>query len=388
MNKILTLLLGCSAIIFANSSYAVKYPVTQQQNQMAKDVSEKGIAIKYIRKKAPSHYLVKSGDTLWEISSKFLTRPILWPALWGANKDKIANPHLIYPGQNLYLIKKDGYAYLSTVPVESKSYSDTVHLSPKIRLGNLESKTIPIIPEGILRAFVVKPLVLRPEEIKKSGRVIAGEPVGRRVFSQGDIVYTRAEESGYDYMNVFRPARPIYNPNPLNNEDTKLKKQDILAYEAEYIGKIKKMPNYKNDVNTFKLVESAKEVDIGDIVLPIQHQPDYNLQLHPAPANINALVAKVYGGSDFGAKGYVIIVNKGMLQGIKSGSILQIVKRGKTIADATNKDNPKENVALPNRAVGFAIVFASHDNISYAFISDSDEGIEVGDFLVSEGDKI
>jgi LysM repeat protein len=387
MNKILTLLVGCSAICFTGSSYAVKYSVTEQQKQMAKEVSRKGIAIKYIRKNAPSHYIVKSGDTLWEISSKFLLKPVLWPALWGANKDKIVNPHLIYPGQHLYLIKKNGYAYLSTSPNGASSL-DTIRLSPKIRVGNLETKAVPMIPESILKAFVVKPMVLRPEQIQSSGRVIAGEPAGKRIFSTGDILYVRGEEAEHDNMHIFRPAKPIYNPNPLNEDGTKSSKQTILAYEAEYVGMIKKMPETKNDVNTFKITETSTEAEVGDIVLPMQKEQNYNLEMKPAPDNIHAFVAKVYGGSDFGAKGFVIVVNKGEMQGIKAGHILQIVKRGKSIIDTTNAKNPKEKVSLPNRAVGFAVVFSTHDNISYAFISDSDEGIEIGDFLISEGDKI
>src|SRR5687767_7595473 len=93
---------------YANQVYQQsKYPITELQKQIAKNIAENGIPIQYIRKNAPSHYIVKSGDTLWEISGKFLTKPTLWPALWGVNKNKIINPHLIYPGQHLYLIKKN-----------------------------------------------------------------------------------------------------------------------------------------------------------------------------------------------------------------------------------------------------------------------------------------
>ncbi|MFM2344343.1 MAG: putative peptidoglycan binding protein LysM domain [Pseudomonadota bacterium] len=382
MNKILTLLVGCSAICFSGFSYA-EHPVTEQQKQMAKNVANKGIEIKYIRKNAPSHYVVKSGDTLWGISSKFLTTPSLWPALWGANKDKIVNPHLIYPGQNLYLIKKDGYAYLSTSPDGSQ---DTIKLSPKMRMGEVESKNIPVIPESVLRAFSVKPMVLRVDEIKASGRIVAGEPSSKRIFSNGDVIYTRGEPSGHDTMNLFRPAKPIYNPEFAYKE--KKEPQDILAYEAEFIAKAVKLPETKGDIRSFKVFDTSKEVETGDIVLPPQPEPNYNLQIVPAPKKTKALVAKVYGESEFGAKGFVIVINKGSSQGIKSGYVLQIVKQGKIVTDTTNAFNPKEKIELPNRAAGFAIVFAVHNNVSYGFISESDEGIEVGDSLIAEGDKI
>jgi hypothetical protein len=72
---------------------------------------------------------------LWAISGLFLKSPWRWPELWGMNLDDIKNPHLIFPGQTLFLDTKDGRARLSlrrgdgTLPV--------VKLSPRTRVQNL-----------------------------------------------------------------------------------------------------------------------------------------------------------------------------------------------------------------------------------------------------------
>ena len=66
---------------------------------MAQDVS--------VRSDHPDEYVVVKGDTLWDISGKFLEQPWQWPAIWHANP-QIENPHLIYPGDRISLVYIDG----------------------------------------------------------------------------------------------------------------------------------------------------------------------------------------------------------------------------------------------------------------------------------------
>ena len=55
-----------------------------------------------LRASHPDTYTVRRGDTLWDISAKFLSKPWLWPEIWQANP-QVQNPHLIYPGDVLNL---------------------------------------------------------------------------------------------------------------------------------------------------------------------------------------------------------------------------------------------------------------------------------------------
>jgi hypothetical protein len=52
---------------------------------------------------APDKHVVVRGDTLWDISATFLKAPWRWPEVWQLNREQIANPHLIYPGDIVYL---------------------------------------------------------------------------------------------------------------------------------------------------------------------------------------------------------------------------------------------------------------------------------------------
>ena len=65
-----------------------------------------------LRNNVPDVYIVKKGDTLWDISGVFLENPWSWPQLWEKNS-YIKNPHLIYPGDRLHLIWVNGQPKLS-----------------------------------------------------------------------------------------------------------------------------------------------------------------------------------------------------------------------------------------------------------------------------------
>jgi LysM repeat protein len=55
-----------------------------------------------MEKETPGSYIIKQGDTLWDISNTFLRDPFLWPFLWKANP-YVTDADLIYPGQTLII---------------------------------------------------------------------------------------------------------------------------------------------------------------------------------------------------------------------------------------------------------------------------------------------
>ena len=85
------------------AAQAQNYPITASQRSTAQQVAQTGIPLSELAPNAPDQYTVKTGDTLWAISGVFLKLPWRWPELWGMNLQDIRNPHLIFPGQVLYL---------------------------------------------------------------------------------------------------------------------------------------------------------------------------------------------------------------------------------------------------------------------------------------------
>ena len=69
-----------------------------------------------LRPDHPNRYVVVKGDTLWDISARFLESPWRWPEVWSFNP-QIENPHLIYPG-DVVEIEIEGIGVLSNPVVE------------------------------------------------------------------------------------------------------------------------------------------------------------------------------------------------------------------------------------------------------------------------------
>ncbi|MFD2447639.1 LysM peptidoglycan-binding domain-containing protein [Vogesella fluminis] len=139
-----------------------------------------------LRPDAPPRYEVKRGDTLWDISGRYLTAPWKWPQLWDMNRDEVKNPHWIYPGNVLYLEMVDGKPRLRL----DSSALRVVKLSPRVRTEQLDS-AIPTIPARIIDPFLKRPLLIEDEaSYLQSPKIIAG-PDNRVILSTTDRAYSQ-----------------------------------------------------------------------------------------------------------------------------------------------------------------------------------------------------
>ena len=368
---------------------ASQLPVSAQQRSTAQKVASQGIPESDLAANAPETYVVKRGDTLWDISRMYLKQPWRWPELWGMNLKTIANPHLIYPGQTLYLERKDGFARLVT---SRSGEDDVIRISPRVRSESLSGNALPAVNQRLIEAFLVEPEVLGEGESEKAPRLV-GATQERALLSPGDRVYGRSADNSLEmgqerqFYRVFRNAVPMKDPET----------GAILGYEAQYLGKAQLMAGERQETTldvkgrqhtdpvpaSLDVTSVKEEIRIGDKLLPMPRLQVTSYIPHAPDEHLQGSVVSIYGSNSVAnaARNNVIAINRGQADGVELGHVFRLMTRGARIKDKTDADQTV--IKLPNEANGLAMVFRTFDKVSYALILEAKEGVKVGDALIS-----
>ncbi|QKV51461.1 LysM peptidoglycan-binding domain-containing protein [Comamonas antarctica] len=386
---------GVGAMLLAALStlHAQNYPVTSAQRATARQVAQQGVPLSELSSTAPDEYTVRRGDTLWGISGMFLRRPWRWPELWGMNLEAIANPHLIYPGQVLYLDKSNGYARLRMGGAGAQG-TPTVRLSPRTRSESLADMALPTLPAHLIEPFLVQPLVVDAERLAQAPRIVATTDE-RVIMATGDRAYVRGsadlvprpDSAATRSWRIFREALPLTDP------DT----GEILGYEAQYMGKAElvegetlvTLQDAKGELRenrvpaTIDITDAKSEIYAGDRLLPAPERSYSNYVPHAPRGEVNARVVSLYGDSAirYAAQNQVIAINRGTRDAMAAGQVLQLVTQGDVIQDKTTEQ--REQMQLPRERNGLAMVFRTFDRVSYALILEVRRPVVVGDHLVA-----
>lgn len=353
---------------------ASRLPITPQQRSTADQVAQAGVPLSALAPNAPERYTIKSGDTLWDLSRMYLTSPWRWPELWGMNKTQIRNPHLIYPGQVLVLVKDGGRARLQ---LADGGPSGEGKLEPRIRDVGPDRRAITSIPNNLIEPFLSQPLVLDPRGLSDSPRIV-GTQEGRVFVGRGDEAYARGiQDDAVVNYNVYRPLRPLFDP------DDKVRKHPI-AYEAFYLGTANKVGG--GEIAKMRIESSKQEIGIGDRLLPVERQEIISYVPKRPDAPIDAKVIAIYDGVRYAGGAQIITLSRGSDDGVSIGDVLQLWRTGETRLDRTAAK--REFIKLPDEQIGLAFVFRTFPGISYALIQRGTSPVEVGARASSPSDAL
>ncbi len=359
---------------------------------------------------APDTYVVVKGDTLWDISGRFLKDPWRWPQIWNLNRDEIKNPHWIYPGDLIVLDRSGKEPRLSLVRGGTNGLP-TLKLSPGVRATDIDNNAIPSIPIRVIHPFLSQPRVV-PLGAFDDAPFILGSNTERVVLAAGDDAFATGGKDGVTRWNVLRPGKPLMDPET----------GEVLGYEVEYLGDARTL--VAGAPQKIRITQSAREILPRDKLMEADDSTTFEYIPHAPEAKISGRIISAYGGLSDSGRYQTVVINRGSQDGLEPGHVLSVFREGmavtltrdekdrvtwvnKKTADVPNGDAwlyndvrcLKENgkvtynqaaevsstfrstclnnsneraIKLPDTRSGLVMVYRVYDRVSYALIMQSD----------------
>jgi hypothetical protein len=316
---------------------------------------------------APQTYVVKRGDTLWDISAMFLRDPWLWPEIWHVNPE-VANPHLIYPGDTLKLVYgSDGRPQVQLVT------GNVVRVSPQVRSSPLDGP-ISTIPYDVIKAFLGKPSLLAAEEVVQAPKVSVVRD-NHLVASLSDTVYVKG-------MAGHGPGR--YSIVRVGDQLTDPETGMVLGYIGHFAASAR-IDRADDKVSKALLVESTREAVAGDLLFAEDLMtPAGDIVPHAPPAGFSGQIMAVVDGVSQIGQYNIVAINRGTQQGLEVGHVLAIDQKGAVVPDGSCKtfgrtSCGKETVQLPDEQAGTLLIFKTYGNMSYGLVVETTVPVRVAD---------
>jgi LysM repeat protein len=292
-----------------------------------------------------SSYIVKPGDTLWDISADKLKDPFLWKKLWITNIE-IRNPHLIFPGQKLI------------IPQDMKVAEQQEIKDP--RAGARLITSIKLQPSAILQ----KEYLISREDLLYSGYIADAIVADGAISSiSGDGAIVGKGDKVY-----------ITSPNPINLHDkfyvVEKSKAVLHPIDNSFVGYIIRIKGVVEvigeDDGTKKalVLEAFKEIAANDILINYYEveppmQPDKDRM-----PNMTATGVAIWKDYTIGGKSDIVYFDKGARDGVMQGDMFKIL-----------------SIQKPPRTIGTAQVFTVKDKTSVALIKKAEHEIMAGNLI-------
>ncbi|HET8541938.1 MAG TPA: LysM peptidoglycan-binding domain-containing protein [Anaeromyxobacter sp.] len=332
----------------------------------------------------PDTYTVRPGDTLWDLSGRFLNNPWYWPKIWSYNPD-ITNPHWIYPGNlvRFYPSAEEAPARVEPVAAAEEPEPEPVRELEDFSKADLrgpasadESDAVAV--SGPYKIAYVPPrsrwaqhdTFVTPRELAESGAITAAFEEKIMLSSQ-DRAYARFAgrtdvKAGETYV-VYKTERPIYHP------DTR----ELWGYQSVVLGSAKVVA-VEEKAATLVIQQSFDSIERGALLGPWTEKTYRAVARRP---NRQALDGKVIATRTdvvtVVGEHHVVFVDRGSRDGVEEGNVFTVIRSG----DLYGKDpyQPPWDPSLPKEDVGNLLVIDVKERASAALVTRSLKELVVGD---------
>ncbi|KLV03255.1 hypothetical protein ABT56_20465 [Photobacterium aquae] len=317
---------------------------------------------------APSVYTVKKGDTLWDISGHFLENPWLWPELWKVN-DYIKNPHLIYPGDKIYLVWVDGKPQLQL--------KRTMKLSPTVKVVRAPVTTL---RSSLLLPYLNQDKLVTPAALDRLPRVL-GSSEAKGYMSAGDTLWVDQALTAGETWWVYRPDVTF------EREVAEGEMPKVLAMKE--VARAKVVSN-NGEKSRLELEMFLREVKQNDVLLPAP-LPAERLAMSFSPSRPEpTLSAKVLGllggGMKYMATNDVVVMDIGHLDSAAAGNVftvypedVEVIERGGEYTyEIPSYIRDDEKVSLEAMPIGEVMVIRAYEHFSLAVVTKATAPLPAG----------
>ncbi|HKJ84099.1 MAG TPA: LysM peptidoglycan-binding domain-containing protein [Mariprofundaceae bacterium] len=342
-SRVLVAALGVVTLICALSSA----PAVADNLAMPAAVTQKDI-----KPNLPQPYIVKKGDTLWDIANYFFKSPMKWMRIWEHNL-YITNPDLIYPGNKIWFDQ-----------AKAKSGGlTTVRPHPEVHMKKVE-RLEPAIDPSLLVTALTRQDFIRPEAVKGVGYILDSSDE-RINYGANDHVYLKFDrpvQQG-DRFDVFRTTEPIRDPAT----------GKVIGILVNHLGQIE-VTSQANGIARGLVTHAFEELSRGDRLKPARKIDTHIVPNYPATP-VNGRILYIRNDATEAGQHQIVGIDLGTREGISAGSELLVSHAGRIVHDQVSD----KAVALPEEQIGRLIVLAPRDHTSIALVTQSSRPISIGD---------
>jgi hypothetical protein len=315
-----------------------------------------------LRAQHPDRHVVVKGDTLWDISAKFLKNPWQWPQIWQLNREHIKNPHWIYPGDVIVLDTSSGKPVLRLI-------RESITLEPGVIVTPIKSDAIPTIQPNAILPFLNKPILISPEELKTAPRIVAAQEE-REILSPGTYIYVQGlPEAPQPVWAIYREGEPVKDPES----------GEILGNEAHYLGEAKLLR--LGQPATLNITQAKEDIAIKDKLVAVEDELTQTYIPHAPDVEIKGQIARISDGINETGSGRVVVLNRGANDGVERGHVLSILRKGMDMVDPESDPKHPVSLQLPDEPVGLVMVFKTFPKLSYALVMQASQPVHEEDIV-------
>ncbi len=341
----------------------------------------------------PTEYVVVKGDTLWDISARFLEKPWLWPQIWQKNP-QVKDPHWIYPGDVIRLTYVNGKPVL-TINQAPNTNQKPVGAIDVDAYGRTYLKDLRVVS-----SFKNLPYVMSSEEGHLLGTEehlvyvngLEGVAIGEQVeIFRATTHFSRSYKGSYQrtaMSDLDERGDRLYvdGESFWNGTLTSPESKDYIGTELMRVAS-GQVTGLKSGIAVVRVDDASREIRAGDRVAPAAnsgYDPYYFPSAGPNVGNNDYHVMAVRDGLVAGGRS-IVALPIGSKQGVVNGSTYSVWSPGEVIPDRITKYNDlsayQNKVKMPSEFVGQIMVFRTFENVSYAIVMLNAKPIHAGDIL-------